>query len=90
MAASIMIAGVGGRTVVKGRSMAIPAAGPIPGRTPTNVPRMEPIRAKNKYSQDRALENPWNKRPAVSMISPVQIPINPAGRYMNKYFLKMT
>jgi hypothetical protein len=70
----MMMAGIGGRRVVRGRSMAIPAVGPMPGRTPTKVPRMEPTRAKNKFSKERALENPWSSKPNISTSFPLLDP----------------
>jgi hypothetical protein len=54
----MIMAWIGGRKVVMGRSIAIPAVGPIPGRTPISVPNMQPLSAKNKFCKERALENP--------------------------------
>jgi hypothetical protein len=42
----MIIAGIGGRTVVRGKRMAIPEVGPIPGSTPTRVPIKHPRKAK--------------------------------------------
>ena len=59
MAAIMMIADVGGSTVVRGRRIAIPEAGPMPGSTPTRVPMKQPIRAQRRFCQDKAVTNPW-------------------------------
>src|SRR3990172_6207017 len=66
MAASMMIAGVGGRKDVSGRRIAIPEVGPIPGSTPTRVPRTDPISAKKRFCGVRACPKPWNRKPSVS------------------------
>jgi hypothetical protein len=60
----MIMAGVGGRKEVRGRRMAIPEVGPMPGRTPTRVPRIDPIRAKRRLVGVRAWTNPfmsWSK-----------------------------
>jgi hypothetical protein len=43
----MIMAGMGGRTVVRGKRIAIPEVGPMPGSTPTRVPIMQPTKAKN-------------------------------------------
>ena len=62
----VIIAGMGARIAVIGKSMAIPAVGPMPGSTPTRVPSMVPISANARFSREKALENPSNKRKKVS------------------------
>jgi hypothetical protein len=60
----MIIAGVGGRKEVRGRRMAIPEVGPMPGRTPTRVPRIDPIRANRRFIGVKAWANPfmsWSK-----------------------------
>jgi hypothetical protein len=39
------MAGMGGRIVVRGRRMAIPEVGPMPGSTPMRVPIKQPTKA---------------------------------------------
>jgi hypothetical protein len=58
MAASMMMAGVGGKKEVRGKRIAMPAVGPIPGRTPTKVPSIEPIKANNRFWGLRANSKP--------------------------------
>jgi hypothetical protein len=57
----MMIAGVGGSTVVRGRRMAIPEAGPMPGSTPTSVPMKHPTNAQKRFCKERAVTKPWNR-----------------------------
>ena len=45
----MMMAEVGGRTVVSGSRIAMPEAGPIPGSTPTRVPMSEPTSAHIRF-----------------------------------------
>src|SRR5665647_98060 len=58
MAASMIMAGVGGSWKVRGRRIAIPAAGPTPGSTPTAVPTMDPKKANIRFSGVRAKPKP--------------------------------
>jgi hypothetical protein len=44
MPASMIRAGAGSSPKVKGSSMATVATGPIPGSTPTRVPRKQPMK----------------------------------------------
>jgi hypothetical protein len=67
MAASIIMAGVGGKKEVSGNKMAIPEVGPIPGRTPTRVPRIEPMSANRRFVGVRAWINPLRIRSTVDM-----------------------
>jgi hypothetical protein len=48
----------GSRLKVIGRSIAIVAVGPMPGRTPTSVPSTTPMRQKRRFSGVRAVANP--------------------------------
>ena len=41
----MMMAPVGSSTTVMGIRMAVPAAGPTPGRTPISVPNVHPMKA---------------------------------------------
>src|SRR5574341_941766 len=47
----MMIAGAGGRKDVRGRRIAIPEVGPMPGRTPTRVPSTDPTSAGGSSSR---------------------------------------
>jgi hypothetical protein len=44
MPANMINADTGGTLYVSGKSIAIVAIGPIPGRTPISVPTMQPIK----------------------------------------------
>jgi hypothetical protein len=44
----------GGKYVVKDNSIAQVAAGPIPGNTPTTVPKIHPIAQKSRFVGSRA------------------------------------
>src|SRR3972149_1844101 len=50
----MMIPEVGGIIVVRGKRIAIPAEGPIPGRTPISVPTRQPQNAQRRVGQARA------------------------------------
>jgi len=63
----MMMAGVGGKKEVRGRRMAIPEVGPIPGRTPTRVPRIDPTNAKRRFVGVKAWENPFTSRSIVDI-----------------------
>jgi hypothetical protein len=49
MAAIMMMADVGGRTVVRGSRIAMPETGPMPGSTPTKVPMKQPTSAQKRF-----------------------------------------
>lgn len=66
MAANMTMAGIGGRVLVKGRRIAMPAVGPTPGRTPTRVPNIQPMNAKNKFCKLKAFEKPCHRKPKES------------------------
>jgi hypothetical protein len=53
-----MIAEVTCKLKVKGSSKAIVAPGPNPGRIPTTVPRIVPIRAKRRFWREREMLKP--------------------------------
>src|SRR5687768_7124864 len=54
----MMIAVVASRPKVTGMSSDTAAAGPNPGRTPTSIPRMQPISAKRRLWGVRTVEMP--------------------------------
>ena len=56
--ALVMIAVAGGRLKVTGRSRAMVAAGPIPGRTPIRVPTKHPARQRSRFTGVIARLNP--------------------------------
>jgi hypothetical protein len=41
--------------------MEIAPTGPIPGRTPTSVPRTQPIKTRKRLFGCNAMEKPYNK-----------------------------
>ena len=53
-----MIAVAGGSLKVTGRRRAIVAAGPIPGKTPINVPTKHPTRQSTRFIGVIAMANP--------------------------------
>jgi hypothetical protein len=53
-----MSAEAGGTEMVIGRSSAIASAGPIPGRTPTKVPRNVPARPYIRFVSVNAVAKP--------------------------------
>ena len=57
----MMMAEVGGSTVVSGSRMAIPETGPMPGRTPTSVPMKQPNAAQKRFCQVSAMDNPCKR-----------------------------
>src|SRR5215213_2708159 len=64
-----MKAPVAGTWKVIGSSSAMVSAGPIPGSTPTAVPRKQPSSAQPRFCSVSALANP-TERPAIGSISP--------------------
>jgi hypothetical protein len=54
----MMMAVAGGRLKVTGNRRAMVAAGPIPGRTPINVPTKQPARHRIKFIGVTAMPNP--------------------------------
>jgi hypothetical protein len=58
MAVSMMIPPTGSRLKVTGISIAVPAAGPSPGRTPIRVPRIQPMKAYRRFMGIMATEKP--------------------------------
>ena len=53
---------------VSGSNIAMVAAGPKPGNTPTMVPRITPTKHQNKFTGVSATENPSRRLPRSSMI----------------------
>src|SRR5512139_251709 len=58
MPASMMSEETGSSWNVIGSSMAIVAVAPMPGSTPMRVPRITPIRQKNRFSGEAAVAKP--------------------------------
>src|SRR5687768_15385686 len=58
MPANMMSAPVGSSLAVSGSSIATVSAGPTPGSTPTNVPRVTPTRPQSKFIGCSATPNP--------------------------------
>ena len=58
MPASMMMAPVGVREKVNGRSNAMVVTGPSPGSTPMSVPRNTPARHASRFSGVSAVANP--------------------------------
>jgi hypothetical protein len=58
MAANMINAEAGLTVYVIGKSKAIASAGPIPGKTPTNVPRIVPSRPNIKFVRVKAPAKP--------------------------------
>ena len=54
----MMKAEAGLTCAVTGRSRAMVRAGPMPGRTPTAVPRPQPMKAQNRFIGCKATANP--------------------------------
>src|SRR5688572_26235187 len=68
MAESMMRAPVGSSLKVSGIRIAVPAAGPRPGRTPMSVPRMQPISAKVRFCRLSAAAIPVIRYCSVSIV----------------------
>jgi hypothetical protein len=62
----MMMAGVGGKKAVRGSRIAIPDVGPMPGSTPTSVPRTEPKKANRRFWGESAAAKPLASREKVS------------------------
>src|SRR5512145_2026618 len=67
MPANMMNALVGSRANVTGSSRATVNAGPMPGSTPTAVPRVAPANAQARCGSVSAPANPWLSACSVSM-----------------------
>src|SRR6476660_293251 len=67
MPASMISAGAGSRPKVNGKSMATVATGPIPGSTPTSVPRKQPMKQYRMFCQLSAMPSPNARLDIVSM-----------------------
>ena len=70
-----MIALVGSIWNVSGRSIAIVAAGPSPGMTPTIVPKRQPMKHHMRLPGVNATAKPWMRPSAIS----IQKPRKPIG-----------
>src|ERR687896_2005546 len=60
---------------VSGSSIAIVAAGPKPGNTPTTVPRITPTKHQNKLMGVNATEKPRRRLPSASMLNDGRVKI---------------
>jgi hypothetical protein len=69
MPASMMMPASGGRKKVIGKSTAMVAVGPIPGRTPIRVPSSAPSRQKARLAGVIASPNPSMSRSKNSICS---------------------
>jgi hypothetical protein len=58
MEASMIMPPMGSKLKVMGIKIAVPAAGPNPGRTPMRVPRTQPIKANMRFMGIVATEKP--------------------------------
>src|SRR5919112_2748794 len=58
MPASMITDVTGSKPKVIGRSMAMAAVGPMPGSTPTEVPRATPSRQKSRFVGVKAVSKP--------------------------------
>src|SRR5215216_2420745 len=67
MPANMMIDPAGSSLKVIGRRSATVSAGPMPGRTPTAVPRRTPMRAKSRFIGWIATVTPWARAVRASM-----------------------
>jgi hypothetical protein len=77
----MMMAVAGSILKVRGSNMAIVAAGPRPGRTPTTVPRTTPTKHQKRLTGVRATENPRIRFPTASNFSAfLQKPQGPVGK----------
>src|SRR5215471_20945081 len=68
MPASMMIAPAGFMLKVSGKSIAIVAGGPSPGRMPTTVPRNTPTKHHNRFVGASATENPCSRPERMSTL----------------------
>ena len=77
---------VGSTDNVTGSKRAIASAGPIPGSTPTKVPKNVPSNPYIKFCAERALPNPSSRRfkfsiyLGTSLASPKRFSKNPSGK----------
>src|SRR5713101_4408355 len=69
MPASIIKAGTGASPKVNGSSMATVATGPIPGSTPTKVPRKQPMKQYTMFCQLSATPRPNARLDSVSILA---------------------
>lgn len=86
-----MIAAVASIDAVTGRSKAIASAGPMPGSTPTRVPRNVPIKPYIKLVAVNAVANPSTKRLKLfikSFYFPIKSAKIPDGKLMFRPLVK--
>src|SRR5436309_12313941 len=67
MPASMISAGAGLSPNVKGNSIATVATGPMPGNTPTSVPRKQPMKQQRTFCQLSATPRPNARLESVSI-----------------------
>src|SRR5918998_2926649 len=67
MPANMMMEPAGSSLKVIGRSSATVSAGPMPGSTPTAVPRRTPMSAKSRFIGWMATVRPWGRETKASM-----------------------
>ncbi len=88
-----MIAETGERSKVRGRSKAIAATGPNPGKTPVNVPTNTPIKQKTRFKGFDAMINPFaifSKNPnVVNPQEPAYMPKMPIGNCILSQYWKI-
>src|SRR5438477_4179444 len=73
MPASMISADSGLRLKVIGSSMAMVATGPMPGRTPIRVPRMQPTKAYKRFCSVSATPKPIHRLAKTSMRAPLAV-----------------
>src|ERR671912_1708939 len=88
MPANMMMEPAGSSLNVIGRSRATVSAGPMPGRTPTAVPRKTPISANSSFEGSRATRKPWPSAAKASMVRPSQQPFERALRQRQRQQLR--
>src|SRR5215218_188089 len=79
MPANMMIEPAGSSLKVIGRSSATVSAGPMPGRTPTAVPRSTPITANSRFIGWIAIVSPCARAASVSTMRPSEQVFDRAG-----------
>src|SRR4030095_3678743 len=88
MPANMMSAPVGSSLIVNGISMATVSAGPTPGSTPINVPRVTPRKPQSKLNGVSAMWNPCSREVKASLMGcsdagAAENGREPAGRQVN-------
>jgi len=88
MPASMITAETDGMPNVNGNKRAVPAVGPSPGKTPTNMPKVTPIKAYKRFQPLAAVENPCNKKSRASIVIPLYQPNSFIGNGILRTVLK--